>query len=264
MTPTRLRLAELLAGPRPDVAEANLLIAAEADPGLDIPAALAAVDHYAGLAAHRGAGPRDVAAVLRHAGFLGDRDAYDDPRNSFLHVVLERRKGLPILLSALTIAVADRVGARVAGVGLPGHFVVAVPGDEPVYLDPFDGWRELSRERLGQIVHTLAGIDLAPEHLEPVDVRAMVRRMLLNLRASYLRREDLASALWTVEVEEIAVPDDPDPRMARRSLLSALGRHDEAESSAREDLEAEPDPAVRAVVEQQLAAILEARRRGGG
>src|SRR5262249_8085012 len=68
---------------------------------------------------------RVLAIVLgREEGFLGNTEAYDDPRNSHLHHVVATRRGLPILLSAIWIEVGLRAGTLMAGVGLPGHFVV--------------------------------------------------------------------------------------------------------------------------------------------
>jgi len=200
--------------------------------------------------------------VLREAGFAGDRDDYDDPRNSFLQTVLERRRGLPILLSALTIAVAARIGVAIVGVGLPGHFIVADrSGPEPRYLDPFDGWADLSIGRCGEIVRSIAGVDLLPQHLEPVGVAATAHRMLLNLRGAYLRRRRLADALWTVELSAIVDPDNAGVRAEHRALLIGLGRYDEAERSAMEELAGEPSADTRRRIAEQLGAIAELRLR---
>jgi regulator of sirC expression with transglutaminase-like and TPR domain len=200
--------------------------------------------------------------VLREAGFAGDRDDYDDPRNSFLQTVLERRRGLPILLSALTIAVAERIGVPIVGVGLPGHFIVADRSRrEPRHLDPFDGWAELTEERCGEMVRSIAGVDLVPQHLEPVGVPATARRMLLNLRGAYLRRRSLADALWTVELSAIVDPDNPGVRVEHRALLIGLGRYDEAERSAIEELADDPSTDARRRINEQLEAIAELRLR---
>ena len=53
-------------------------------------------------------------------GFTGDTDTYDDPNNSRLDVVLDRRRGLPILLSLILIEVARRTSLHLVGVGFPG------------------------------------------------------------------------------------------------------------------------------------------------
>src|SRR3954454_12897683 len=88
-------------------------------------------------------------------GFEGDTDEYDRADNSMLDLVLERRRGLPILLSVVYVETARRAGVDVRGVGLPGHFVVGHFGQmPPLLLDPFRG---------GAMIETDAG----PELLAP-------------------------------------------------------------------------------------------------
>jgi regulator of sirC expression with transglutaminase-like and TPR domain len=116
-------------------------------------------------------------------GFLGDQAQYDHPDNSMLDLVLARRRGLPILLSVVYVEVARRAGIELAGVGLPGHFVVghfaAVP---PLLLDPFAG---------GATVTTAA----ARELIAPWNAHEIAMRMLNNLVAAYQRRGDLGNTL---------------------------------------------------------------------
>jgi regulator of sirC expression with transglutaminase-like and TPR domain len=57
-------------------------------------------------------------------GLRGNRDDYYDPRNSFLNDVLDRGLGIPISLSVVYLEVARRVGFPVAGIGMPGHFLL--------------------------------------------------------------------------------------------------------------------------------------------
>ena len=42
--------------------------------------------------------------------FVGNRDKYEDPRNSCLNEVLDRRTGIPITLSVVYMEVARRAG----------------------------------------------------------------------------------------------------------------------------------------------------------
>jgi hypothetical protein len=94
-----------------------------------------------------GASPYDQAVGLRSVvgdrhGFRGYGDDYGDLRASLLHEVVERRRGLPILLSVVYLDVARRAGIPAYGVGLPGHFVVAVGEPESAtLLDPYAGGR---------------------------------------------------------------------------------------------------------------------------
>lgn len=199
---TRERLARILADEPVDLAEANLMISAEADPDADLDACRDALDDLAARAG--GAG---VVATLRDEGFRGALLDYDDPGNSFLPRIVERRRGLPIGLSTLALAVAARAGAPMAGIGLPGHFVIAdLSGPEPAYIDPFHAWAAIDAGDCARLVAQTAGVTLEDGHLAPVSERAIVLRTLLNLRGSYMRRDRLEDALWTVDLLQMVAP----------------------------------------------------------
>src|SRR5213075_2308626 len=73
-------------------------------------------------------------------GFRGNQAEYDDPRNSYLNDVLDRRLGIPITLSIVYLAVATRCGVPLAGVSFPGHFLVRYAGvdlEEEILIDSF-------------------------------------------------------------------------------------------------------------------------------
>lgn len=135
-------------------------------------------------------------------GFRGNADDYYDPANSCLNRVLDRKLGIPITLSVLMMEVGRRVGLRVRGVGLPGHFVVsATVGTESVLLDPFDGGTVLTQETAGDVVARALGrrVTLTAEHFAPVTKRHILVRMLANLKGAYVRREEWAKSLTIVE-----------------------------------------------------------------
>ncbi|MEM6929198.1 MAG: transglutaminase-like domain-containing protein, partial [Myxococcota bacterium] len=76
--------------------------------------------------------------LFQRQGFRGDEEEYDAPHNSFVDRVLERRRGLPIALSVITVAVGDRVGVPLDPVGFPGHFLVAPRhAEDRFFVDPF-------------------------------------------------------------------------------------------------------------------------------
>src|SRR6187399_755847 len=75
-------------------------------------------------------------------GFVGNRKQYEDPRNSCLNEVLERRTGIPITMSVVYMEVARRAGLRIDGVNFPGHFLVRCCEGKPrkgagLIIDPF-------------------------------------------------------------------------------------------------------------------------------
>jgi regulator of sirC expression with transglutaminase-like and TPR domain len=147
--------------------------------------------------------------VLAHRhGYAGDDDDYDDPSNSMLDIVIERRRGLPIVLSVLYVEVARRAGLVLAGVGLPGHYVVGRfdPGP-PLLLDPFGGGAPIDADD--------------PEHVRPWNPHETALRMLNNLVGSYARRSDLGRAIRAAEMRlELNVPGAP--REALGAELRAL------------------------------------------
>jgi regulator of sirC expression with transglutaminase-like and TPR domain len=137
-------------------------------------------------------------------GFVGDREHYDDPANSMLDLVLTRRRGLPILLSVVYVEAARRAAIPIAGVGLPGHFVVGHFGtDPPVLLDPFAG---------GARVET----DAPRDFVRPWRADEIAMRMLNNLVAAYDRRGNIGAAIHAARLR-LALP----ARASQRDVLQA-------------------------------------------
>src|SRR5579863_3555712 len=112
-----------------NLAEAALAIARTEYPELDAAAELARLDRLAAALdlSPRAAPLSNIAALNEYLftqqGFSGNEEDYDDPRNSFLNEVLERRKGIPITLALVYTEVAQRRRLPVVGVGFPGHFL---------------------------------------------------------------------------------------------------------------------------------------------
>lgn len=140
-------------------------------------------------------------------GLHGDRETYDDPQNSYLDRVLDRRAGIPITLSVVAVALGRRTGVPLTGVGMPGHFLVRHQGQPRVLLDCFDGGRRLTsgdcEAILQGIAGPLAGFDLA--WLDPVPARDIVVRILTNLRQRALATADVALLGWVAPLRA-AVP----------------------------------------------------------
>ncbi len=193
----------------PPLAESALLIAAHANPDLDVGAHLALFDRLA----DRLAAPdvNSVCALLFDSlGLRGNHDDYDDPRNSFLDEVLRRRVGLPISLAVLLIEIGRRCGLPLEGVGMPGHFLVRDLADPERLIDPFEAGRRLDFRACQNLLRTATGGDavLEPAMLRGVGPTAIVARMLTNLDRSYQRRGDLASLTWVTRLR-IALRDRP-------------------------------------------------------
>ena len=113
----------------------------------------------------------------RELRFRGNEDDYYSEDNSLLPRVIVNRVGNPITLSLVYIAVGQRAGLNIQGVGLPGHFVVRLGG---VFFDPFHGGRRLQLEDCQKLLES-QGLELQPHHLQPCKPRVMLARMLNNL-----------------------------------------------------------------------------------
>jgi regulator of sirC expression with transglutaminase-like and TPR domain len=245
-TPARERFSALLERREIPLDEAALAIAAEEYPDLDPRTALARLDS---LAAEVGARVGDLRpplrvlqamrAVLREHGFQGNEKEYYDPRNSFLNEVLERKLGIPITLSILTIEVARRLGVQLRGVGFPGHFLVkcAVQPGLPteIFIDAFNGWELLgSEECTARFRAVLHGRPFDQSLLDPVDSRHILTRLLHNLKRIYVERGDDVRTLWAVDRLLQITPDDLEERRDRGLVSARLG----GTAAAARDLEA--------------------------
>jgi regulator of sirC expression with transglutaminase-like and TPR domain len=216
-----------------DLGRAALAVARIEHPDLDIEAEIARLDS---LAARSGAGAargpqaaldRLVAFLFEQEGFRGNDKEYYDPRNSCLNDVLDRRLGIPITLSVLTIEVGRRVGVEVEGVGLPGHFIVSarVAGRRR-FLDPFHGGTLLTPESAEEIASRAVGrpVKLEEAHWAPCSKHQIVLRMLRNLKGIYAKRQDWDRALGVVDRLLLLDAESAVHQRDRGTVLVRMGR----------------------------------------
>lgn len=172
------------------------------------------------------------ATLLEREGITGHEDDYYAPENSFLDRVLERKRGLPITLSVLYIEVARRIGAPLVGVGLPAHFIAKWPlspdeGDD-LFIDAFAGGELLDLDACRVFMMRLTanapgGPRFEVEWIDPVGPRAILTRMLTNLKQIYLQNGETALALEVVERLALLRPDAPEELRDRGLLRLAMG-----------------------------------------
>ena len=184
------RFAELVAvrGEQVPLDEAAALIAQSAEPELKTGAMLAQLD---ALAETCPGYTLDVLVphLFGRGRFGPDRSDYYDPRNSLLNHVLERRVGIPITLSVLALEVGRRVGVPMAGVGMPGHFLLRDKVDRTVFIDPFHGGRLLDERQCQALFHQITGADsdvvrgVPRPGREPVDRGPHAQQPAHHLRA---------------------------------------------------------------------------------
>jgi len=203
------------------VAQAALVIASIEYPRLAPEPYLAQLDGMgaaaaAAIAAHvERTGDRSTLSCVRalntylfeDQGFAGNRERYEDPRNSCLNEVLDRRTGIPITLSLVYMEVARRAGLHVNGVNFPGHFLVRCPdigkrASGGLIIDPFHGGALLSEHdcRLLLQKHVRGEIPFSKSLLAPASRRDIVVRMLLNLKRIYVHMRSFPQAHTVTEL----------------------------------------------------------------
>ena len=198
---TRLDFMTVIDEPDATLDVVALALAAEFRP-VDVDGAMAQLDAFgAALEPWADASPAEQLEGCREvlgvrAGFVGDRDDFNAPDNSMLDVVLERRTGLPILLAAVWTEAARRAGMPLAGVGLPGHFVVGHFGtDPPLLADPFARGRAVTAT--------------VPERfLRPSAVTSTALRMCNNLVRAYTERSDVMNAIHAARLRLVLPLED--------------------------------------------------------
>lgn len=234
-----------------DLATAALVIAADEYPSLDLEFYLGKLDQLGIEARTAAAGlsdPSDILLAINSVlfleyGYRGNRQHYFDPRNSYLNQVIDRRTGIPITLSIIYMAVADRIGFPVAGVGLPGHFVVkhTAPSSE-IYVDAFKGGSLIDAAGCARLVEDISGggLELRPDHLRSVNKKQILTRMLANLLGIYSEGKDYGRAIRAVDSLLMLDPNHPSYLRDRGIFLAVHGKQRESIDSLERYLKLAP------------------------
>jgi regulator of sirC expression with transglutaminase-like and TPR domain len=256
--------AALCQSPEARLDVAALEIASIETPDLDPQPYLAILDRMAAEIASRlpsgAAGREFVTAANRHLfdelGFRGNEIDYNDPRNSCLNYVLDRRTGLPITLSVVYIEVARRLGQPVSGIGLPGHFIVEYnDGEFAAYIDPFHSGRLLTAGDCRQLARERTGSDADGTALAPVGARYILVRMLNNLRSAYFRGKQFEKMVAVTDLLLEGFPENAGYYKARGFARLRMRQFRGARSDLEMYLKYAPDAEDRSQITQQLGAI---------
>jgi regulator of sirC expression with transglutaminase-like and TPR domain len=202
------QLADAADRPGPDLAAPAFLIARLEYRALDPGPYLDRLDQWGDAAFHRVASDPGHDAPLaarvdalnkylfNELGFSGNREQYEDPRNSCLNDVLDRRTGIPITMALVYIEIARRAGIRAEGINFPGHFLVRALQDlhtddpgEGLIVDAFHAGAILNEHDCRMLLHRHMGEEAAwaPELLARATRRQILVRMLLNLKRLYVK-----------------------------------------------------------------------------
>ncbi|MCA3217989.1 MAG: tetratricopeptide repeat protein [Burkholderiales bacterium] len=198
-------------------------------------------------------------------GFRANVERYNEPANSHLHRVIERRSGIPITLSLLYIEIGRAAGLRLLGVGFPGHFLVKLLVHHGAMLvDVFGGGVLLSADKLRERLQAaMRGSETLPleVYLRPASERDILARLLRNLKAIHWNVGEWVAALEVQQRLVAVLPDEPVERRDRALLYERL----ECPRAAADDLVAylsmRPDPQDAREMRERLMHLQQAARQ---
>jgi regulator of sirC expression with transglutaminase-like and TPR domain len=253
------------------VIEAATALAHDDYPALDCQAVLGEIDALAARLKARiaaDAAPMQRLRLLnrfffQELGFAGNVNDYYDAKNSYLHCVLQTRRGIPITLAALYAEIAGQVGLHASGVSFPGHFLVKLrmPQGE-VVIDPFTG-QSMSREALEALLvpyrrrQSLPGSSSLPLalFLQPATPREIIARMLRNLKEIHRSGDDWVRLHAVLQRLVILLPEAWEERRDRGLAAAQLGAVKAAVADLSTYLEHMPHAGDRSAIHERLLEL---------
>lgn len=217
------RFNQVARSPDPDLATAALLIARLEYPKLNASHYLKQLDQIGEAALHRlreqqtleAADPLETIKTLnsylfKEQGFAGNKHKYDDPRDSFLNEVMDRRIGIPITLALVYIEIARRAGVYFEGVNFPGHFLLRMKSpsgkeeriNTDIIIDPFHGGAVLSEMDCQRLLREHVGDEVAFNErlLAKATKQQILIRLLVNLKRIYIKMRSFPQGLAITEL----------------------------------------------------------------
>lgn len=262
----RERFAALASRPSDaiDLAEAALLIAAETSE-VDVGAYLSQLDDLAS-AFEENFDPStslDISVsslsdyIHVHEGFAGNFKNYHDPENSYLNRVIDTRRGIPISLALIHIALGQRLNLPVGGINFPGHFLVRYGGpDKHLVVDPFSG-RMLSESDCANLLRQISGnrLKLEPGHIEFAPNKDILLRMLDNLKQIFWREKSWASGRACIERQLLLRPQQNEYLIQLGAIYEMQGQPQQAQSIYTDVLQSCEDEQLRSVASKRLLSL---------
>lgn len=199
---------------------AALAVALEEYPGLDISEYLRRLDTLAARVEMLVGVDRNPVNIIENIneilfieeGLCGNNEDYYDPRNSCLNQVLDHRLGIPISLAVIYIEIARRLSFMIQGVGFPGHFLVKHTAEgRDVIIDPFNRGKIMTLNDCQELLDRIHNgkVEMSLSLLQPMGKRAIITRLLYNLKGIYMEKEQNNHALSIVDKILLLNPGAP-------------------------------------------------------
>lgn len=196
--------------------------------------------------------------LFDHLGFHGNQADYYNPANSCLNQVLLNRTGIPITLAVVYLEIARRLSRPVAGISLPGHFLVRYRDPEfSAYIDCFHQGQVLSMQECRELAWRVAKVDIAknPDVVSPASHWQIIVRMLNNLRGVYYRTQEMEKVVRVLDLLIAAMPESAEEYKQRGVVHMALQQARAALPDLEKYLTLAPAAADRQDIEEHIAVL---------
>jgi regulator of sirC expression with transglutaminase-like and TPR domain len=215
-------------------------------PSLDVSATLSRIDAMGqtvaqGLKKDVNISPRPTQIIEKINDYLftmqkfkPNAEDYYNPLNSYLNVVIERKRGIPITLCILYMKIASAVNFKMYPVNFPGHFLVKhilEDNSGEIIVDPFNGGRimdDYSLKTLLDQAYPQQNIPLTHALVEKATAAYVVIRMLNNLKGSYYEAQDMDR--YNIANEMVLAIDLYNPDAIRDKGIILLKKGDSSEA----------------------------------
>jgi regulator of sirC expression with transglutaminase-like and TPR domain len=218
--------------------EATIAVAQHAYPDLDVQGVLDQLDELGNKLKARitpDTSPVQRLQILKHffytdLGFGPNPNDFYAPENSYLHYVLENRRGIPISLAILMMELGQQIGLKIRGVSFPNHFMMRISLQQgEVIMDPLTG-ESLSKNQLQEMLDPyLDAKGYRGELCLPLNVflrasssREILSRFLRNLKMIYSEHERWERLLGIQERLVILLPDSIEEVRDRGLIFAQL------------------------------------------
>ncbi|MBU3592557.1 tetratricopeptide repeat protein [Polynucleobacter sp. 71A-WALBACH] len=218
--------------------EATVAVAQHAYPDLDVQGVLDQIDQWGNKLKQRitpDTPPIQRLQLLKHffyneLGFGPNPNDFYAPENSYLHQIIENRRGIPISLAVLMMELGQQIGLNIRGVSFPNHFMMRISLQQgEIIMDPLNG-ESLSKNQLQEMLDPyLDAKGYRGELSLPLNIflrassaREILSRFMRNLKMIYSEDERWERLLGIQERLVILLPDSPEEVRDRGLIFAQL------------------------------------------
>ncbi|MGV0981715.1 MAG: SirB1 family protein [Polynucleobacter sp.] len=218
--------------------EATVAVAQHAYPDLDVQGVLDQIDQWGNKLKQRitpDTPPIQRLQLLKHffyneLGFGPNPNDFYAPENSYLHQIIENRRGIPISLAILMMELGQQIGLNIRGVSFPNHFMMRISLQQgEIIMDPLNG-ESLSKNQLQEMLDPyLDAKGYRGELSLPLNIflrasssREILSRFMRNLKMTYSEDERWERLLGIQERLVILLPDSTEEVRDRGLIFAQL------------------------------------------